>query len=389
MPQHIFCPGFLALLLCLMNSPLAQAVFHGCMPFRDPVACPAKTWAQEYDCLMRQNSLPYLMNCVSTFPGGSDSKLCQDTTDDVPNNGDSRYWSVRPPNGAQCNSARQVLLAGSDYPQCQRCAMRGLIEACPQDDPNFLNCLCEYSVQRIHLECLSFCFGDGSMGDFYCPHWTNRRDEASSHGAVEPLFKRSSESDDFLLRWDEYISINADGRPCFINRDTGGCTLGPYILPHFDLPNAVGNWDYRCFVHPKNAEKRCYALKYDLYERSANVPRDYATFTSEKTIDQPYSRSTRNPAQSGLPYQLEFFETDVESMSISTATPWDVTQGSTRSLIQPTAVTAPQGQTSAVSPTERPSSTGSRRVTGWLVGCLEVPTAVMSGLTTVIMITLL
>lgn len=142
-------------------------------------------------------------------------------------------------------------------------------------------------------------------------------------------------------------------------------------------------------MHPKNAEKRCYALKYDLYERTANVPGDYATFTSEKTIDQPYSRSTRNPAQSGMPHQLEFFETDVESMSISTATLQDVTQGSTRSLIQPTAVTATQGQTSTISPTERPSSTGSRRVTGWLVGYLQVPAAVISGLTTVIMITLL
>lgn len=200
MLPHKFFPGFLTLFLCLINFPLGQAVSHGCMPDRDSTTCPAQSWNEEYFCLMKQNSLSHLIDCVRTVPDGSDSKLCQDLNDDIPDSGDSGYWSIKPPHGAQCKSARQVLLAGSDYPDCKRCSMRGLIEACPQDDPNFLTCLCEYKLQEVHLKCLSWCFGDGSMGDVRCPHWKNRRDETSSHGAVEPLFKRSSESgDDFLL----------------------------------------------------------------------------------------------------------------------------------------------------------------------------------------------
>ncbi|KAK1956060.1 hypothetical protein LY78DRAFT_404353 [Colletotrichum sublineola] len=158
------------LIPCLLNIPIISAT--KCKPFRDQNTCKAETWQEEYLCLTLQNTSSELVDSVRTDFNGTDSKLCQDTHDKMPSRYDSEYLGEFPPSWAQCTSARQVLLAGSDYDDCNMCAMRGLIQACPEDDPNFWNCLCEWNTQPEHINCLSWCFASGSLEGLVCPQWT-------------------------------------------------------------------------------------------------------------------------------------------------------------------------------------------------------------------------
>lgn len=76
---------------------------------------------------MKQDTLSHLIGCAKTRRRG-DAKLCQDFRDDIPDSGTEDYWKVLLKNKADgaCRSARQVLLAGSDYYDCKVCGMKGV-----------------------------------------------------------------------------------------------------------------------------------------------------------------------------------------------------------------------------------------------------------------------
>ncbi|KAF6803470.1 hypothetical protein CSOJ01_10887 [Colletotrichum sojae] len=74
---------------------------------------------------MWQNTITGLFNCVRTNVK-NDDKLCQDIHDDIPDRGTELYWAAVKLAEARCSTARRMLLAGSDYPDCQARTHPGL-----------------------------------------------------------------------------------------------------------------------------------------------------------------------------------------------------------------------------------------------------------------------
>lgn len=152
-------------LVCLLSSvTYCRAAVRGrCVGlFRDQDACPARTQNEEFYCLMRQNSMKSLMDCVTIdYTSRRDYQLCRDVDDGIPNNGADNYYQPLPGQDVRnlvCSTPRQVLIAGSGFPLCRQCSLQGLLKACPENDPDFHNCLCAHDVQAASFLCLSQCF---------------------------------------------------------------------------------------------------------------------------------------------------------------------------------------------------------------------------------------
>lgn len=166
--------------LLLAVLPAVGRLALGCNGLeRNLDTCPAKTYAQEYICLMKQNTLKSLMDCVNIDSGSHvDNQLCRKPDDGIfGNGGEDDYfdWSQNLPSNREskfCSTPRKVILAAASNDPCRLCSFRGLLESCPMNDPDFHNCLCEHNIQNAHFQCLSRCFKPG--GSLSCSTFAKR-----------------------------------------------------------------------------------------------------------------------------------------------------------------------------------------------------------------------
>ncbi|KAF6798810.1 hypothetical protein CMUS01_15694 [Colletotrichum musicola] len=354
---------FLVLILSLIHLRLVSAA---CQPARDRTTCPATTWKAEYGCLMWQNTITGLINCVRTNVK-NDDKLCQDIHDDIPDQGTELYWAAVKPAEARCSTARQVLLAGSDYPDCKACSLRGLIQACPDNDPNFWNCLCEYNITPDQFNCLSRCFGKPAPLvkeiQLECPHWRGRGKKKpmpaarparrpARHPASPPAVpfvgrrpgvgrpgvrRQAAPEEEWIIdQWDRTTWITSLGRAIVWDEATERYIESPLPLPYkeYMVQNADGSpGRKRCVVHPRDAAEGCYDVVYDVekradgeYDNEASQPsRGYASFSSSTTFNDGAASATDGG-----------FASIQTPTSISTISMRTALEGETLSLIEPT-----------------------------------------------------
>lgn len=171
----------------LPAAPLAPAT---CNPDGYLKECPANTWKDRYQCLIKKNTFNDLVGCVKINRAKMDAKLCQDTQDTIPDKGDATYWALHTQGAKLCTSARQIILAGSDYEDCIGCLLKGAIQACPDNDPDFWNCLCENNIVPKQLLCIEKCFLPGSVVGLTCPQWTSGKKPANAVPALPPRPRR-------------------------------------------------------------------------------------------------------------------------------------------------------------------------------------------------------
>lgn len=174
--------GLLIALACL--KPSSQ-----CTLVRDLIDCPADTYVEELFCMMRQNSLFSLAGCITIDEYKKDHQYCR-YDDGIEGNGNDRYYKHLPPGVRKgkndlCMAPRDVLIEGSLHKDCRECSMAGILDLCPEDDPDFLDCLCEHLIFDEHLECLSNCFRGDSRFRGCKRRMHERRGEDSDHHGFE------------------------------------------------------------------------------------------------------------------------------------------------------------------------------------------------------------
>lgn len=140
---------YLAHALLLATSVVGQS----CYMQRDVDTCKAKTWPEEYRCLMQQNSLRTVMDCVEITANKNGVKewtLCRPDDDGNPNTYDDEEFEFQSTTvkGQWCTEPRLILIKGPlTYTSGQYLSIRGALKACPKNDPDFHNCLCMQNVQ--------------------------------------------------------------------------------------------------------------------------------------------------------------------------------------------------------------------------------------------------
>lgn len=138
----------------LLALLLAPSIFaQSCLMKRDVDTCKATTWTEEYRCLMAQNSLRTIMDCVEITANKNGIKewtICRPADDGNPNTYDDEEFEFQSADikGQVCTEPRLILIRGpTTYPSGQLLSIRGALKACPKNDPDFHNCLCMQNVQ--------------------------------------------------------------------------------------------------------------------------------------------------------------------------------------------------------------------------------------------------
>lgn len=167
----------LTCLLLLCGIPTATAA-DGCLLKRTPEVCPQGKQAQEIFCLRKENTLRAVMDCVSYSSVGVDHKLCSSRNDGIPGNGFEDFG--QPFEGeltditANCLAPRLVLVSASLV--CLGSSLGGLLQSCPEGDPNFFSCLCNHHVQADSFAQLSKCFSPSNQNDLNCFSFAKRKE---------------------------------------------------------------------------------------------------------------------------------------------------------------------------------------------------------------------
>lgn len=109
--------------------------------------CPARVWQDQYRCIMAQNTLSMIMDCITVRQDSSENLRCrpQDNNFDV----GEEIYERRVINGVLnlCIIPRAVLIHGPPtLPRYWPASMAGALKACPAHDPRFLICLCSLNV---------------------------------------------------------------------------------------------------------------------------------------------------------------------------------------------------------------------------------------------------
>lgn len=159
----------IALILLILQSAFAQQKRQSsCTALvRDLRDCPAQLWSEEYSCLERQNSMTHFMSCVISRSETHGQRLCRaeyETSDPDDDDYDAwQYTSASSSDGRQiCMTPRNVLLHASDN-RCRHCELTGALQACPENDPDFINCLCEQRATPKNFCCFAECFMPSSQ----------------------------------------------------------------------------------------------------------------------------------------------------------------------------------------------------------------------------------
>lgn len=110
--------------------------------------CPARVWQDQYRCIMNQNSLQMIMDCITISRAAGENRICR-PKDNTFDPGEDLYESRIVNNVPMlCIIPRSILIHGPPtrlgvwWPA----SMAGVLLVCPAYDPNFLECLCEHNV---------------------------------------------------------------------------------------------------------------------------------------------------------------------------------------------------------------------------------------------------
>jgi len=141
-------------------------------------SCPAQVWQDQYRCIMNQNSLQTIMDCI--FVDDSDSaetSVCR-PKDSINDPGEEELYTTKKINGKSmlCIVPRSVLVYGPQYRigGWWPASMAGVLRVCPAYDPNFLNCLCEHNVRQARIAQFALNFKPDSDQNFSCDKFAKR-----------------------------------------------------------------------------------------------------------------------------------------------------------------------------------------------------------------------
>ncbi|KAL2072094.1 hypothetical protein VTL71DRAFT_11437 [Oculimacula yallundae] len=224
--------------------------------------CEVDVWQDQYRCIMLLNSLQTLMNCVNlqTSAGETTGETgwCREK-DNINDPGEDDVYYKKKIDGVQmlCIKPRVILLEGPQYREggWWPASMRGVLEACPENDPDFLNCLCDNGVEPKHINQFAKNFKTDSKQSFNCQQYTKRATlpeeilALPSYNTTIPKtqLQARDESDETL---DGYY-VNDYGRPVYDDGRVG------FPLPYYDQGG------FR--VRGQAAAKRCYIAPDEAY----------------------------------------------------------------------------------------------------------------------------
>ncbi|KAF2824545.1 hypothetical protein CC86DRAFT_371843 [Ophiobolus disseminans] len=247
-------------LCALLFSSLASSQ-KGCL-FRDD-ACKAKTWNEEYGCLMKSNSLRTIMDCVEIKeqPGADlEYSICRPLDNGIDDDLEQYYYTSASKKGQWCTKPRTILIKGPlTYKNGWKLSIMGALEACPEADPDFHNCLCMQNVKIEAMNALAQYFKKVTSQDLECPKKLPKRSTSFLDEMAETphLNQARDNATDFHRhtlhpRALAEFTIDRWGRPVYADgRGTG------YPLPYYDqyISNQAAR---RCYIHPEvNVEASC------------------------------------------------------------------------------------------------------------------------------------
>ncbi|KAH7382543.1 hypothetical protein DE146DRAFT_231491 [Phaeosphaeria sp. MPI-PUGE-AT-0046c] len=235
---------------------LAPSVFgQDCSMQRDLETCKAKTWSEEYRCLMKQNSLRTVMDCVEITANKNGNKewtLCRPSDDGNPNTYDDEEFEFQSTavKGQWCTEPRLILIKGPmTYTNGKYLSIRGALKACPKNDPDFHHCLCMQNVQLSAMNELAKYF-KAAKENLGCNRLASRStsflDDVVNSTHLHEAEEAQRRSLDARAPYN--FVIDAYGRPSY----TDG-TIGQR-LPYFDQYILNGRYGRRCYVHPEVPE---------------------------------------------------------------------------------------------------------------------------------------
>jgi hypothetical protein len=150
----------------------------GCGIVRNVDTCNGPYWDDEYYCLMKQNDLKTIMDCVEVKNRVSnlnaEQEICRSWDNGRPDNleqfYEEDYYTKGEKDKLLCLKPRTVLIRGPlTTPDGWKLGVSGALRSCPEDDPNFHNCLCEHNIKQTFLNQLANFFKTGKTNTLVCP----------------------------------------------------------------------------------------------------------------------------------------------------------------------------------------------------------------------------
>jgi hypothetical protein len=139
--------------------------------------CNAVVWQDQYRCIMENNSLQTLMDCVNIKKTSGETAWCRDA-DKWNDPGEDRLFTKDNIDGVPvlCIKPRVVLLEGPQYRKggWWDASLNGILNVCPDNDPDFFNCLCDFGVNERHIKQFARNFKKDLDQDFNCKQYTKR-----------------------------------------------------------------------------------------------------------------------------------------------------------------------------------------------------------------------
>ncbi|KAJ4375922.1 hypothetical protein N0V83_001200 [Neocucurbitaria cava] len=235
----------------LLTVLFSTSIASQCFLTRDVEACPANTWAQEYNCLMAQNDLKTIMDCVQINQKSDfEYPICRAPDDGVDDDLEQYYYQSSNKKGLWCTTPRNILIFGPATKQNYwKLGIQGAIQACPENDPDFHNCLCMQNVKQQSLVVLAQYFRQVRNQDLSCPGSLTKRTNFLDDVAKAPHLHRVREMTSNHNRiqaraYDYDFDIDDFGQPVYDQGQVG------YRLPYFDQYIWNGEAAQRCYIHP-------------------------------------------------------------------------------------------------------------------------------------------
>jgi len=179
------------LLVALLTSAASGA--GTCGIIRDTRTCaevPGKNfWRAEYKCLMQQNDLKTVMDCVKKENGANideELQICRteengllDNEEDYDEDFDSQYTPDNFYNvdGKICLKPRTIMIKGPQLstPAAALLSLAGAVSACPFGNVNFHKCLCASRVGQESIRKLAMYFRGRYTPDLACSKGVAKR----------------------------------------------------------------------------------------------------------------------------------------------------------------------------------------------------------------------
>ncbi|KAK8016652.1 hypothetical protein PG993_014841 [Apiospora rasikravindrae] len=229
-----------------------------------------------------------LMDCVVSF-NNKDINVCRGT-DSIDKNFDE--WQNRDNAFKEtCLSPREVLLYKSNS-ICRSCSLTGALQACPKDDPQFINCLCEQGAQSQHFRCFSECFrNDRSINTNICQNWRKRDQliDAESYMATSKVVERRAQPTSYP--------------PVTFNTDYWDSEAVPPLSYYYRLTDARSHTALVvCTVDPIQPTKSCYYV------------------TNQAAVSTNINHYIHPSEPTGLTYESKVTSSPTGSLSIASET---------------------------------------------------------------------